>query len=470
QAILSGSADFFVAAFRRSDQLFRYSTTNLYPLYPNIYYPPLAGKARDPLNSLFIPNAYSMKDASDLGRILSGAMNDYRKALNGQSVPKLLYSADITGLAPASAYDSNTSWDLSVGVLFEAFHMLSTTSQDITLNGFAANLLETCFSQVVPCDGTILQDVLQNRGLLTERYFNPTKFSSQKPGEQNYTTAGGAGTANAFLFQIGKKAFSNDQAEDRWGLYMREDLGWAPYMPGGSTAFANDDGLLNPCETIIVFPHIVNNTNADKWKAARANTGGAPFAGFPLSSFIASFDSILPITVRGIDISDLQWNIAATPLGLNNFEDPDLGYPDPFSHVDANDWRGIPILKPGEDTQGLIKPASSRIYGVQQEKAFDLATSAKSISDPANVTKLRSAAGWIFKLGATPPDPGNISASVTFKIKYNAYNTGTLHSESTVHYFKGSATAPTLDAADPGESTVTQSLTMSATSGGFCPQ
>jgi len=480
-AIIEGSADFFSAAYRRDDRVFRYAVNNLYPIFPSQYFGSLAGKDRDPANSLYLPDAYLNRSAYDLGRVLSGTLNDYRKALNGQTIGKLVLSTDISGLLVADTddidgdgntaeitapkYASSEAWDMAVGVLFQTFYELDPVADlAVSLQRFSGRLVEVCSTMGTACEPTLLQQVLENRGLLLHHYFVPAKVDIDPTG-QLYDSTSAEGTANDFLFKLGKSNLSGDEAELRWGLNMGETLGWAPFMPGGSVEFANDDGVLNPCETIVVFPKIYNNTDEEYWKdktGARANAG----AGFTAhSGYITGYETILPATRRGLDVIDLKWSMGAGPMGFINFVHPTLGAIDPYSGVNENDVRGIPFLKPGEDAETLIRNQSGRLYKVYQEKAFDLPWTSKVVTNPSKRARLRSAAGWIFQLpdtAADPDIPSEKSAEMTFKISYSVYNSKFLRKFSDIYMFEGSPAVLTLS------DTVTQSLRVSDVDAGFC--
>jgi hypothetical protein len=451
-AIIEGSADFFAAAYRRDDRVFRYAINNLYPIYPDSYVGELRGAERDPANSLYFPNAYSYKSPYDIGRVISGAMNDYRKLLAGEAVPTLAVPTAITPASPAA--DSEVAWDMAVGVLFQTFYELSSTDLTISLNRFAGRMVEVCVGMgAEKCNSTLIPAVLKNRGLLNLRYYSPTLSAAVNPTVQDLILPGVDGTYNNFLFLLGQSKVAADEAEKRWGLNMPTTLGWAPFLPGGSTEFANDDGVINPCEAIVVFPQITNNTQLEIWNAARTPTDGT----YPvIAGYITNYTNI-PIADRGIDFIDLNWSIAAAAIDFDLFDHPTLGTIDPYTGVNPDDIRGIPYLKPGEDVQTLVKTQTSRLYEIQQEKAHDLPWSSKVVTSPAQSAKLRSSSGWLFQ---APEDP-DVSATLTFKITYAAYNRITHTTLSQIYYVNDAK-------AETSASTVTQSIRVSTVDAGFC--
>jgi hypothetical protein len=459
-AIIEGSADFFAAAYRRDDRLFRYTLNNIYKITPNEFEGYLSGRYRDPDNALSFPAAYSYRSFYDIGRVLSAAMNDYRKLRQGRSVAKILNSSNIDPIDN----QGSAAWDIAVGLLFQTFHELDPDDGDpltldgmsITFNSFAGKLIETCAS-TPGCGSAKLRLVLENRGILTPNYYDPAAVSAT-PWSQSITTG------NNFLVQLGQSLIEDDQAEERWGLHMPKTLGWAPFMPGGSTRFANDDGVLNPCEVIVVFPQISNNTHLAAWGAARTSLDAN--ATFPVTGVIAGFASI-PGAIRGADIVDMQWWISSIPLGFQNFQHPELGYPDPFSEVNEANKRGVPFLRPGESTQALVRNQESRLYTLNQEKAFDRPWSSKVVTKPANRAKLRSSAGWIFRLPNTPADPDEpdqISARVSFRVSYGVYNRDQFVRQETVHSVLDNEGTRSLQTS----LTFSQSLRVSSVDVGFC--
>jgi hypothetical protein len=458
-AIIEGSADFFAAAYRRDDRVFRYAINNIYPIYPDEYVGELRGAERDPANSLYFPNAYSYKSPYNLGRVISGAMNDYRKLLAGETIEALVLTTAPTPASPAA--ESEDAWDMAAGVLFQTFYDLGSTDVTISLNRFAGRMVEVCSVMgAAKCNSTLILAVLKNRGLLNLRYYSPTLSAAVNPTVQDLIAPGVDGTYNNFLFLLGQSKVAADEAEKRWGLNMPKTLGWAPFLPGGSTEFANDDGVINPCEAIVVFPQITNNTQLAIWNAARTRTD----ATYPvIAGYITNYTNI-PIADRGIDFIDLNWSIAGPATGFDLFFHPTLGSIDPYTGVNPDDIRGIPYLKPGEDVQTLVKTQTSRLYEIQQEKAHDQPWSAKVVTSPSQKAKLRSASGWLFLAPEDPAsttEPTDVSATMTFKITYAAYNRITHTTLSQIYYVNDAK-------AETSASTVTQSIRVSTVDAGFC--
>ncbi len=215
----------------------------------------------------------------------------------------------------------------------------------------------------------------------------------------------------------------------------------------------------------MVFPQIFNNTHDSKWATARSTL--AANAGFPVTGVIANF-GLIPAAVRGVDIVDIQWWMASGPTGFENFEHPELGFPDPYTGVNESDKRGVPFLRPGENIQTLVKNQSGRLYQVQQEKAFDLPWSSKNVTSAAQRAKLRSKAGWIFRLPDEPADPedaNDFSAEMTFRISFGAYNRDQFVRQSVIH---GVAEDEDNTRSLETSFTFSQSLRVSTADGGFC--
>jgi hypothetical protein len=462
-AVIEGMADFFVAAFRRDDTVFRYANTQIREIYPDDYVGSFGAKSRDPKNALSIPSAYSSRSIYDIGRILSGAMNDYRQALQGVTIAKLAGPSAITGLASPKGEEA---WDMALGLLLQTFYKFPTTEAQATLTRFAGQMLATC-DVTAQCESTLLKSILINRGLLSQRYFDHASiYSANKRVDEQTIKSGAAGTANEFLFTLGKSNVTDDDADKRWGLYMPQTLGWAPFTPGGSLEFNNGDAVLNPCEVVVVFPQIVNQTQSDAWGAARARSDAA----FPaISDFITNFTSI-PIAQRGLDVVDLNWKMAVAPFGFQNFQHPTLGYPDLYTGVNTNDVRGIPFLPPTKSVQDLVVDQGSDLYKIYQERAFDLPWSSKTPSSPADVAKLRSRAGWIFRLPSTPTNLAQLSTTapaMTFSIEYSVSNLkDTSRRFKTLQYFtRAPSSSPVLV---PAATSARQYLVVADVDAGFC--
>gem|GEM_PF-2131931 len=447
--IIEGMSDYFSAAYHRSNRLTRYTVNNLYPLSPESYTGELRGAERDPSNTLYFPNAY-IPSAHLLGRVLSGAFNDIRQlgVHSGTGVRRLPGGAceKVVGCALADFVDRDedpseripygsvavseeTSWDLSMALFYRAFYALrqesSSDALGITLHAFAAVVVEQCAAWAT-CESTFgsanVESIMKDRGLLSTRLFNPSIPAT----EQDVKDVNVASVKHLADFGIVGVTGNEDSAQDnitrRWGITADTELAWIPYTPGGSLQFANNDGIPSPCEVVIVFPNITNNSNLREWGEAPPALPGAGWPAYPgaIGSWIPGGNPANYVAKnRGVDIAELFYKMAATPSNFENFQHPTVGFIEPFQGADSADWKSIPYLQAGENTQQLASNASSRIYGTYQERFFDKSQNAKPVSTTVSKASLRSQVGYILRL----PDEVEVKAGMTFQINYRVANT-----------------------------------------------
>lgn len=461
-AMIEGMADYFAAAYLRSDRLFRYSTYNQYPLNPNSYSGELRGSERDVGNKLYFPDAYLLSDRS-LGRVLSGAFNDIRKlGLSGDEGVARLPGGSCTKVTGCDLDDftdrddeserisngtvsvsSDEAWDISLALLYRSFYALRALNSEealaITMHRFSKIVVDQCASWTL-CNQSFgsanVEKILVDRGLLSTRSFHP----SVAIDSQSIETA-----AVEHLAHMGISRDDNTDENDvdfdniyrRWGINLSQELAWIPYRPGGSNEFANEDDFPSPCEVVIVFPKIFNNSNSAHWGVAP----GAPPAGWPAyAAAIASWDpGTFNGLTRGVDLVEIQYKAShSLPLGFENFEHPELGYIEPWRGLENAEWKKIPYLQAGENTQSLARNSKSRIYKTYQEKIFDKSILKKPIRSNSKLSSLRSSVGYIMRM---PEDEGDedepTKAFMTFEINYQVANTTKLKTFDRVKKISG---------------------------------
>jgi hypothetical protein len=469
-AVIEGMADFYAAAYLRTDSVFRYTTYNIYPLDPDSYTGALRGAVRDPGNALVFPTAY-LDTPQALGRVLSGAFNDIRKlmqsSLNEGGVERLPGGACATvegcPLADPSVYLSyrsergETAWDIALTLLYRSFYrMRASDPADLTMHSFASAVIDECVAWA-PCNEAQgpgvnnVRSILEDRGLLSRRMVDAVA------GVRNQQISG-----NTNFEHIAKLGMTIDPTEEdaadenitrRWGLVASNTLGWAPYLLGGSQEFANTDGIVSPCEVIIVFPNIQNNSDDVVWGQAPP----APPTGFP--SYPAAINGWASNALsRGIDIFDLEYRIVEIPLGFDNFQHPVAGFIEPWQGLSNAAIKIIPYLQAGESTQSVVRNQSSRLYKEQKEWFFDKPLAAK-VPSSSNRAKLRTPVGYIFK---APSNVGD-KAILSFQISYSVYNETERSTYNTVNYIDHSAGKSIQQSV-----ILTQSIEVEAGGGNFC--
>ena len=384
RSVIEGTADFFISALNRSPEISRYFRYNLHALYPFFYAGALEPDGRDTDNPFYFPDAYmSAPQISGLGnhhangRIVSGAFNDIVQAASGNTVSTFTYAetcpygassecdVQMANLTRTSAYNNVLQLVLLSLVKLNA----DPDKSDVGFSGFAEHVSNACNELSFWCDSDGVNKILASRGLRTVHRWGDT-YSQ--------------------LWDLG----SADETDSK-GIVLNSGLGWVPFMPGGTTTYANDDNVLDPCEVIYVFPDIVNQSNSD-------DLSSIPGWGIVDSEF------------RGAPIYELGYTLTAGPVGFVNFEHP-LGFPDPWNGLPSTPTKGVPILWPGESIESLFAD-SSRLFKTYGNEWFDISQLARGSATSAS--QLYSEMGWLFQL----PDEVGADVALTMAITYKSHD------------------------------------------------
>ena len=251
-AVLEGVADFFAAAKNRDPHIATYFEANADGLLPSDY---RFGRAhiRNTENSLYFPAAYMNNRYLD-GRVISGALNDFKKYLSGETVtmpnctegnalaiPCKFKMYTVTNrMLPGDAWDktlrlaiatlnsldtsnnTSASWDTFAKTMKTMCSTSSTVTSWCNLSEIIKNMNDSTASTV--SRATILGYILQTRGLLA-RYDLVT--DGQVTGDSPVSVVSG-------------------------------DLGFLEFP--GDTGLSNSNGAIEPCEVVLIYPNISNNT------------------------------------------------------------------------------------------------------------------------------------------------------------------------------------------------------------------
>jgi hypothetical protein len=235
-ALVEGGADFYAAAVARDDVILSYLSAHLPSL---IAANDRKGQTykRSAANSLAFPEAY-LRDAHLDGRVISGALNDFRKILEGQTVGDIKLS---TGTVAR-----DVAFDRAAALSFRAFAQLTTTS---TYFDYAALLESNCtgHASLKSWCGTAevsaaLSKVLATRGL-------------KAVGEVPKNVAIGLGQTVSGVLDVSTPASATPD------VTFSDTLAPLPFP--NDPGFANADVEVDRCEVLLLFPQFtVSGTSA----------------------------------------------------------------------------------------------------------------------------------------------------------------------------------------------------------------
>lgn len=347
-AIIEGLADFFAASVLRQEDILPYLQANASGLISSSN---RNGNShiRKLSNAIYYPKAYMFQPHLD-GRVLASALNDYRKYLQGKTVTILsaFCSTSCTRSKTSGTVSEAAAWD-AVNVLANtAFSLISTST---TFHGYSLQLESSCGGGA---DCTVLTEILKGRGLYSSRTFN---------------------------FEGTDLTFNTDPATA--DVLIDATLGWMPFP--NDTGFANDDASVDPCEVIIIFPKIKNNTDV--------------------------------VVARDMDL----YNTVVTINSASGITD--LKFPGTSTTVEStanSSGRFTKIfgwMTPGSSSETLVQSTSSDWYTSQAGAKFSQRIS--STYFPADI-------GWLARASAT----GGATISINFTVTSSAFRASTLRRTS----------------------------------------
>ncbi|MBS1983994.1 MAG: hypothetical protein JST16_07455 [Bdellovibrionales bacterium] len=360
-SILEGLADVDAAAVAQDDTILPYLSANLPSFLPTNYRTGNAAYRRSTRNTLKFPNAYVRQAHLD-GRVISGALNDFRRVLAGETVtePPGCTSSCTSLKLTANTVSSTTAFDRMMELGYRAYQQASTT---VTFFQFANLLLDRCDNDSnvgTWCgdDATVraaLVSILDGRGL---------KSSSMSANNATILVGVTAGTIGS---ATGLSPAASGSPDVRFG-----QLGFMPFP--NDTGFANTDSELNPCEVVLIYPNMVN---------------------------VNATESIFDITVVLTGIS-----------GFTNLVPS--GSTTPVETVTTSPSKKIlGWLAPGESSDSLVNfytgNSASRWYDAQN---------GAYLTQKLSSTYYPSELGWIVRA----PNSYATSASATFQIYMRRYN------------------------------------------------
>jgi hypothetical protein len=228
-AIQEGLADYIAAAIADEDRILNYFSAN----FTDLVSPKTRtgiNQFRSVQNSLFFPRDYKNQLNLD-GRVVSGALNDYKRYLEGARVTKLSRCTGAACQLPVrtTAISSEDAHKRTVKLALLAFE---DSVESTTFHGFAKKLEENCLPELVQCstaDAAVLREILRGRGLLRDQAITSVS---------NYVFGSTVNPSADFQvsLELGVVPFPNDEG------------------------FANANEFLEPCEVVLFFPNFKNNT------------------------------------------------------------------------------------------------------------------------------------------------------------------------------------------------------------------
>ena len=356
-ALQEGLADYFAAVVAGDDRTLTFFSSNARYLVSPQY---RLGTAFTRLvnNRAKFPEGFR-QDLHFDGRVVSGALNDFRRYLDG------------SGFVAANCAPTDTSSDCRVAgssrpmsrkaaeefvlkLAFEAFKGMGTTSG---LYDFAYSLKTLCQSECVAINqepgAHALLTALKGRGLIPEH--DPVA----------------EGTALRF-----------SDTEDEADLLVDRTLKWRPYPDNGSAA--DLDAYLEPCELVMVYPDLENLT--------LATDGGR-----------------VPLEVHNISVSLLEYT-GFGEVSLTSRLTRKTKILDPLEVVkDEVPYKILGWLNPGDKLSDLVGDSDSRLYTSSAQSTFT-----RTLGKNFNVPSV----GWLVH---APSDFG-LSGTMKLRFSASIYN------------------------------------------------
>jgi hypothetical protein len=306
-AIQEGLADFFASVMTNDDRNFTFLNNNAREL--------VSPQSRNGVdffrsvgNDLFFPDGFRQSAHLD-GRVVSAALNDFRKYLLGKTVKKVNCTVSATETCNFSVRSSPLSAEranaFAVKLAFNAFAELVRSS---SYTDYALLLTELCVAgENCPDTGTassVLRQILIQRGLIS-----------------------------SFPVIADNSSVVFSQNEEVADLYINSELGWRPFPD--NTDLADSDSFIEPCELILVYPRIRNSTQARVTKKVLHN----------LKAQLMSVDGFTEVRVSDRAI-------------------------DPFPTASMKPSKLLGWLSPNDEFGVLEKDATSRLYTVRGSSTF----------------------------------------------------------------------------------------------------
>lgn len=321
-SLLEGLADFCAAAIVRDDKILSYFQSNA----PALLGPSNlngASQIRRLDHTLKFPDNYTGEIHLD-GRIVAGALNDFRRFLAGETVnvPNASCSGtacnvEISSLDPLSAA---RAWDEVLRLAYMAFYMHTNTD---TLYGYA-NLLKQELSDATKCNGRyanfcndetreMLNDILAARGLIPP----------------NIVTA----------------PVAADITVDATLGFIRLPLAGYSNFDNYAVISANPRTIF-PCETLMVFP-VVRNRTGTAARATKVSLAYGSVSNALLDNWKSTTGAFSKFELQDTDYLEgkgtvLDFFVLLSPFKTDTKMTGKL--------VDLS----LPWLEPGEDSQSLI--------------------------------------------------------------------------------------------------------------------
>lgn len=360
-SIQEGLADFLGAALAGDDAILTYFSANAVRIFPPDQSRTRNQQQRGLASAVAFPRAYRDDIYLD-GKVMASALNDFRKYLNGENLRQITNcSGSGCSLPMITTAVSKTEAFAAVSKLsLAAFGDLVESS---TLQEYARILVSYCSSQIFcpwPGSSEILERIFIGRGLLSI-------------------------SDTVSLAAATDIVWSADPAVA--DILTYSDLGFLEFP--GDPGFSNENGIVEPCEVLLVYPKIRNNTQARgrplDLRNIRIELGG-----------VTGFSEVrVPGSTQPVE--------RIRPSGSVKPQSKFFGW---LSHTES-----------GWDSAELVASPQSPWYQEIGGSVF-----AQRIS----ATSYPSAVGWLVR---APASPGGV-ASAQFRIQANPYNTSRLFTVS----------------------------------------
>lgn len=338
-AIQEALADLYTAAMLRDEVVFEYTKTNRDKLLAPLTRTGVK-ESRSLNHQRFFPNSYVNSAHLD-GSVIAAALNDYRKHLQGLAVVQLSQCTGAACTVPGATapVSEEVAFDRVLQMALEAF---SSLGQNSSLHAFGRAVVAKCTTQRCPNPASTLalKKILVGRGFYFEAPLTPVAPVS----ENDLLQVPGNFSQVAFGVESGVT------------MQVQTEIGYLPFP--GDPGFANENGQVDPCEVLMIYPKIKNASGEQVPGDGQSAASRRPFVATGIQVELGGVEGFTAL-VNPNSGSVVDRLTATTQDGVTTYPTKLWG-------------QMLPAMgdQLGEESMPLIHNAASRWYQVMNDAHF----------------------------------------------------------------------------------------------------